>query len=94
MESRKRRLGRADGRKARWLQFVKGPACNAQGMAAGRFGSRGMGSGKAGVQRGTIQFPPEGPSTVRNMAKARAQDGGVDGGPQYPLFHFLRSTAT
>lgn len=82
-----RRLGRDDGRKVRWLQFVKGTECNAQITAARRFVSRGMGRGKAGVQRGAIQFPREGTSTVRNMAKARAQDGEVA-----PL-HYLRSTA-
>lgn len=50
-----------------------------------------MGERKAGVQRETTQFPHEGTSTVRNMAKARAQNGGVDQGVRRPLLHFLRS---
>lgn len=41
-----RRPGRADGRKVRWLQFVNGPGYNAQVMAAGRYVSRGVGSGR------------------------------------------------
>lgn len=63
------------------FSLLRAPRCNAQVMAAGRFVSRGRGSGKAGVQRGAIQFPHEGTSTVRNAAKARAQDGGVAGAP-------------